>query len=230
MLKALRPRLELQTKKVSSSPPGLAPILRDPEISETGGKANRFRALLPRLLCERPIRCFRSLGDEGQADHIDQGKQRDRQGKLPVAATSAPIRVGPAAPSYGGVLVGAHPTQAARWHLLGEWRGPVVRASRKAVCATSRQPLERRPARAVGPEWFTQCCSRNGEHDETPFHSCRHFWACRVRTSQCPTRQSCERDAERFAIADRDARCRTLGRPEGNQPRIHSARAMLGVA
>lgn len=81
MLKALRPRLELQTKKVSSSPPGPAPILRDPEISETGGKANRFRALLPRLLCERPIRCFRRLGDEGQADHIDQGKQRDRQGE-----------------------------------------------------------------------------------------------------------------------------------------------------
>lgn len=110
MLKALRPRLELQTKKVSSSPPGPAPILRDPEISETGGKANRFRGLLPRLLCERPIRCFRRLGDEGQADHIDQGKQRDRQGELPVAAASAPIRVGPAAPSSGGVLVGASDT------------------------------------------------------------------------------------------------------------------------
>lgn len=44
MLKALWQRLELQAKKVSSSPPGLASILRNPEISETGAKANRFRA------------------------------------------------------------------------------------------------------------------------------------------------------------------------------------------
>jgi len=73
-------------------------------------------------------------------------------------------------------LVGAHRTQNGTGASSGRMARPIVRASRKAVCATSRQPQQRRPAQAVGSEWFAQCCSRNGESDETPFHSCRLFF------------------------------------------------------
>lgn len=140
MLKALRPRLELQTKKVSSSPPGLAPILRDPEISETGGKAiGSVRSFHPYLASGR----FAVAG--ASAMKAGRPHRSWRAARLP--AGSCPLwpqvrRSGSGRPRparsrdrYGGVLVGAHPTQNGTGHLLGEWQGPVVRASRKAVCA-----------------------------------------------------------------------------------------------